>query len=87
MTMRLWWQETYRAALLEVQPEELGRRIEAAEKAIYQRSEELKQIGPQSVEEQQAIADALRALQVLARTECQPRLSVETGMPQSGVES
>jgi hypothetical protein len=87
MTIRLSWQERYRAALLEVQPEELGRRIEAAEEAIYQRIEELNQTGAQSVEEQQAIADALRALRVLARTECQPRLSVETGMPQTEVES
>jgi hypothetical protein len=74
-------------ALLEVQPEELGRRIEAAEEAIYQRIEELNQTGAQSVEEQQAIADALRALRFLARTECQHRLFVETGMPQSEVES
>jgi hypothetical protein len=70
--MNLSWQELYRAALLEVQPEQLRRRIDAAEKAIFQRSEELRQASNQVNEEQAAMADALRALRVLAQSECQP---------------
>jgi hypothetical protein len=71
ITMDLSWQELYRAALLEVQPEQLRRRIDAAEKAIYERSEELRQPGNQVNEERAAMADALRALRVLAQSECQ----------------
>ena len=87
MTMNLSWQELYRAALLEVQPEELRRRIGAAEKAIGQRIEELKQAGSHSSEEQQAIADALRALRVLAQTECHPQPSSLAGGSQNEVAS
>jgi hypothetical protein len=48
MTTSLWWRELYRAPLLEVEHEELRRRIDEAEKAIYQRSEELKRSGNSS---------------------------------------
>ena len=75
MTSNVGWREVYRAALLELQPEEMQRRIDAAEKAISQRSEELKQSDNESIEEQQAMADALRALRLLARAECRPQLS------------
>jgi len=85
--MNLSWQELYRAALLEVQPEELRRRIGAAENAIGQRLEELKQTGSHSSEEQQAIADALRTLRVLAQIECQPQPSSGTGGSQNEVAS
>jgi len=71
ITMNLSWREVYRAALLEVDPEQLRQRIDDAEKAIYERSEELRQAGDQSNEEQGAMADALRALRVLAQSECQ----------------
>jgi FKBP-type peptidyl-prolyl cis-trans isomerase (trigger factor) len=71
ITMDLSWQELYRAALLEVQPEQLRQRIDAAEKAIFERSEELRQAGNQGNKEQAAMADALRALRVLAQSECQ----------------
>lgn len=79
--MNFWWQESYRAALLEVDPEQLRRRIDAAEKAIYKRSEELRQADHQVNEEQGAMADALRALRVLAQSECQtgPLAEVELG--------
>jgi hypothetical protein len=87
MTMKYLWQELYQAALLEVQSEELQRRIDAAEKAIYQRIEELKQSGPCSSVEQQALADASRALRVMAQTECQSQPSVESGEPQNEVRS
>jgi ATP/maltotriose-dependent transcriptional regulator MalT len=86
MTMNLPWREIYRAALLEIQPEEMRRRIDAAEKAIYRRNEELKQTGSQCAEEQQAMADALRALRLLARAECRPRPSPETDVHQSEVK-
>jgi hypothetical protein len=69
-TMKLSWQELYRAALLEVQSEQLRQRIDDAEKAIYERNEELRQAN-QFNEEQGALADALRALRVLAQSECQ----------------
>ncbi len=86
MTMNHPWREVYRAALLEVQSEELRRRIDAAEKAIFQRSEELKQTGSASGEEQQAMADALRALRLLASAECRPRPSLGTDVHQSEVK-
>src|SRR5260370_18633883 len=37
MTMNVGWQELYQAALLELRPDELRRRIDEAEKAIQQR--------------------------------------------------
>lgn len=85
MTLNVSWRELYRAALLEVHHEELRRRIDAAEKAIYQRSEELKQAGSRPGEEQQAMADGIRALRLLAQTEC-PR-SAEASLSQTGVAS
>src|SRR5271163_3856968 len=71
MTMNHSWEELYRAALLEVQAERLQERIEAAETNIRQRNEELQQQGVYASEEQMAMADALRALRVLAQSECQ----------------
>ena len=68
--MILQWQQLYQAALLEVRPEQLRQRIAAAEKAMEQRLEELKQSDPGSSDEQRAIADALRRLRVLADSEC-----------------
>lgn len=87
MTMSLGWQELYRAALLEAQPEQLRRRIDAAEEAICQRLEELRRAGPDSDEEQRAIADARRALRVLGQTECQPQGSLGAVVPQREVVS
>jgi hypothetical protein len=69
--MKLSWRELYRAALLEVQSEQLRQRIDDAENAIFERSEELRRAGNQVNEEQGAMADALRALRVLALSECQ----------------
>ncbi len=86
MTMNHAWREVYRAALLEIQPEELRRRIDAAEKAIFQRSEELKQTDSASGEEQQAMTDALRTLRLLASAECRPRPSLATDVHQSEVK-
>jgi hypothetical protein len=79
------WQELYQAALVEVQPESLRRRIEAAEKAIYQRVEELKQNGAGSGAELWAINDALRGLRVLAKTEGQTHGSQRIGVLRNDV--
>jgi ATP/maltotriose-dependent transcriptional regulator MalT len=64
----------------------MQRRIDAAEKAISQRSEELKQSGNESIEEQQAMADALRALRLLARAECRPQLSSLGSLSHNGTK-
>jgi hypothetical protein len=85
MTTSFSWRELYQTALLEVQHDELRRRIQAAEKAIHQRSEELKQNGSHSSEEQREMADAVRALRFLAQTEC--RSSTGAGTPQREVAS
>ena|SRR5580692_3977822 len=71
ITMNISWQELYKAALIELDPEQLQRRIYAAETAICERSEELRQAGNQVNEEHDAMADAVRALRVLAQSECQ----------------
>ena len=70
MTMNAAWQDLYKAALLELRPEELRQSIEAANKAIQQRIAELKRSDSRSADEAQAIDDALRGLHVLASTEC-----------------
>ena len=82
------WQEKYTEAMLELNRQELPRRIEAAEKAICQRVEELKnEAAPASAEELWAINDALRGLRVLAKTECPPERSLRAGERQSEVAS
>jgi hypothetical protein len=81
------WQERYREALMELSPEELSRRIDAAEKAIHQRIEELRGAAAVSPEEQQAIDDALRGLRVLAKTECRVQRQPESGPAQDEVAS
>jgi prefoldin subunit 5 len=85
MTTSPSWRELYRAAQMEVEREALRRRIDEAEKAIYQRSDELKRSDSQCGEEQREMADAMRALRLLAQTEC--RRSTGTGKPQRGVAS
>ena len=87
MTANLSWQELYQAALVEAQPGELQGRIDAAEEAICRRNEELRRAGSQTSAEQQAIADALRTLRILARTECPPHLALDTDVPESDVAS
>ena len=87
MTLGVSWQELYRAALLELRPEELRRRIDDAEKAIQQRIAELKQNDSDSWEESCALDDALRGLRVLAGMECKPPRSIFSGLTQSEVKS
>jgi len=78
------WKQVYQAAMLELKPEEMGRGIEAAERAIYQRVEELRQNDASSAEELWAIHDALRCLRVLVQSERQPQISTRATGPQRG---
>ncbi len=75
------WQELYKAALLELRPEELRLRIEAAEAAIHFRLQELGKIESNSTDEHHAIADALRGLRTLANTECKPTTYMAADVP------
>jgi inhibitor of KinA sporulation pathway (predicted exonuclease) len=68
--MKSAWLEKYQEALLELEPEKLARRIEIAERAIRERVEELGTLGVACGEEHHALDDALRALRVLAKTQC-----------------
>jgi hypothetical protein len=68
----LAWQELYKAALLELRPEQLRLRIEAAEAAIRLRLQELQNGEDGSNDEHHAMADALRGLRTLDNTECKP---------------
>jgi hypothetical protein len=79
MNMNVGWQVLYQAAMLELRPEELRRRIDDAEKAIQQRIVELTQNDSSSEEERRAIDDALRGLRALASTECKPPFSTDSG--------
>ena len=87
MTMNVGWQELYQAALLELRPDELRRRIDEAEKAIQQRIIELSRNDSSSEEERRAMDDALRGLRVLASTECKPPLSTNSGLAQNKATS
>jgi hypothetical protein len=68
----LAWQELYKAALLELRPEQLRLRIEAAEAAIHLRLQELQNGEVGSNHEHHAMADALRGLRTLCNSECKP---------------
>jgi hypothetical protein len=60
------WQADYQAALVELDPEKLPKRVEAAETAIFKRLQTLS--GNQdSHAERQAIEDALASLRLLKR--------------------
>lgn len=72
------WQELYRAALVELCPEELGGRIAAAENAIMLRLAELREGDSGFEEERRALEDAMRSLRVLAASECSPSSSVSS---------
>jgi hypothetical protein len=85
MTINPAWQEQYQAALLESNPEELPRRIEAAGRAIQERIEELGESAGSSSNEQRAIEDALRTLRVLAKTECRTQGPLQPGLVESKV--
>jgi hypothetical protein len=59
------WRELYKAALFETNHEKLPERIADAEKAIVVRARELFASGADTIEEDQALDDALYALRAL----------------------
>ncbi len=59
------WRELYSAALFETDKNQIPLRISAAEKAIIARSRELFAAGSDTIEEDQALDDALYALKAL----------------------
>jgi hypothetical protein len=67
------WQESYSAAMLELDPDKLQHRIATAQETIAKRLEELKNDGAQSGDERLALSDAQQALRALARTIGPPR--------------
>ena len=85
VTINFAWQGKYTEALLELDREKLPLRIEIAEKAIFQRIEELKRNKVDSAEELWAINDALRGLQVLAKSECAGQRPPKASVPQGEV--
>jgi hypothetical protein len=58
------WQTDYQAALLELDPEKLPQRVEAAETKIFKRLQDLA-CSSNNLAERQAIEDALASLRVL----------------------
>jgi 2-keto-3-deoxy-galactonokinase len=59
------WKDFYTAALFEVDETRIPARIAAAEKAIVARARELFAAGADTIEEDQALDDALYALRAL----------------------
>jgi hypothetical protein len=59
------WRELYTAALFETERERIPARIAEAEKAIVARSRELFSASSDTIEEDQALDDALYALRAL----------------------
>jgi hypothetical protein len=59
------WRELYTAALLETDNERLAGRIADAERAIIDRARQLFSAGTDTIEEDQALDDALYALKAL----------------------
>jgi hypothetical protein len=59
------WRELYTAALFETDDNRLSARIADAEKAIVARARELFSVGSDTIEEDQALDDALYALRAL----------------------
>lgn len=59
------WRELYTAALFETDRSRIPSRIAAAEKAIVARSRDLFAAGSDTIEEDQALDDALYALKAL----------------------
>jgi hypothetical protein len=59
------WRELYTAALFETEKDRIPSRIADAEKAIVARARELFATGGDSIEEDQALDDALYALRAL----------------------
>lgn len=64
-TMLKSWRELYTAALFETDKDRIPKRIVDAEKAIVARARELFAAGSDTIEEDQALDDALYALRAL----------------------
>ena len=62
------WRELYKAALFEVDKTKLPERIAQAEKAIALKARELFYVAGDSIEEGQALDDAVYALRALRNT-------------------
>jgi hypothetical protein len=60
------WQNEYRAALVELDPEKLSERVAAAETSIYNRLQQISQSSDHQAE-RQAIEDAVAGLRILKR--------------------
>jgi hypothetical protein len=60
------WQREFEAALLEDDPQKLRQLVDAAEAAIFLRSQALVE-SPQGHAEQQAISDAIQTLRAIQR--------------------
>jgi hypothetical protein len=63
------WVSLYQSALIELEQAKLAGRINAAQKAIVARAEQLQNLPGLHAEELQAIDDALRSLRFLEREE------------------
>jgi len=64
------WQKPLRDALLELDPEQLQRKVTEAETAIFERLQELS-LTPDSTEERRALQDATNSLRVLKKESLQ----------------
>jgi len=72
------WKRLYTAALFEVDGTKLPERIAQAETALVLRARELFHAPGDNIEEEQALDDAMYALQALRSTYQCPRPTVET---------
>jgi len=62
------WRDSYRAALFELDVTKLPERIAEAERSLVVRARELFQAAGDNIEEEQALNDAMYALQALRST-------------------
>ncbi|MGA7635016.1 MAG: hypothetical protein WCB11_29980 [Terriglobales bacterium] len=67
------WQQSYQAALFETDERELPARIAEAERAIAQRAQELFNSNTDSIEEDEALEDALYGLQALQNSQAREK--------------
>ena len=85
MAVRFQWQRLYQAALLELEPTELSKKMKLAHAAMQERGKELMKSGDaRNFEEQRAITDALRNLAVLERLELKSFKTGRVGLLQAG---
>jgi hypothetical protein len=63
------WEDLFKAAMLELDPVQLRKKIEAARTAIRRQSEQVRDPNGSSIDEVRAMSDALQSLRVLEKTE------------------